>query len=271
MVIKNAIRILSEKLISDEAEYEAREIVREVCGDIMPFSEISDMQFSKAEKMAERRNNGEPLQYIFGHWEFSGYDFFVGDGVLIPRTETEELTEIAVKHLKENGGTFLDLCSGTGCIPIALSLMTDADGFGVELYDKAYSYFLRNKEKNNADAVTPIQADVLEKSTADRFPDGTFTVITSNPPYINEADMKTLQREVTFEPETALAGGRDGLDFYRVLIPLYTPKLKKGGMLIFEIGDEQGQAVSELFIKEGLTPTVRKDIFGNTRIIFAIK
>jgi release factor glutamine methyltransferase len=257
---------------NDDYSFEAREIVREIIGRKSDGEQISDSDSEKCLAMASRRVKGEPLQYIFGHWEFYGYDFYVGEGVLIPRPETELLCEKAISHLKKCGGTFADLCAGSGCIGITVAKETGQKCLSVELSEKAFSYLERNITLNNSDSlITPIIGDIFEEAVIEKIPDGSLSAILSNPPYINKRDMEKLQAEVRYEPETALFGGDDGLDYYRRIFVAYDRKLKKGGLFAVEIGEEQGKAVSLLMVEIGYKPVIIKDYSGLDRIVMAVK
>ena len=274
MVIRQAVRLISDMLesVTDDAYFEARQIVSEISGGKMPFEEINEAQLAECEDKAKRRKTGEPLQYILGNWEFYGRKYFVGEGVLIPRPETELLCDIAIEHLKNTGGTAVDLCSGSGCIAVTTALEANVGTVGIEISGKAYGYFLKNIAENKAEKlVTAINGDIFDKDILGQFPDDSLSAVLSNPPYISSADMKTLQKEVTFEPELALFGGEDGLDFYRRLVPMWAVKLRSGGLFAVEIGEEQGQAVSDIFKKAGLTPQVVTDYSGHNRIVSAVK
>lgn len=273
-MIRQAVRLISDMLegVTDDAYFEARQIVNEISGGKMPFEEISEAQLAECENKAKRRKTGEPLQYILGNWDFYGRKYFVGEGVLIPRPETELLCDIAIGHLKNTGGKAVDLCSGSGCIAVTTALEANVGTVGIEISGKAYGYFLKNIAENKAEKlVTAIKGDIFDKDILGQFPDDSLSAVLSNPPYISSGDMKTLQKEVTFEPELALFGGEDGLDFYRRLVPMWAVKLRSGGLFAVEIGEEQGQAVSDIFKKAGLTPQVVTDYSGHNRIVSAVK
>ena len=244
--------------------FEAREIMKEYTGSSAFFPEgtIPDETAELINAAVSRRISGEPLQYIFGKWEFYGYPFLVGKGVLIPRPETELLVDLACERLKKDD-IFIDLCSGTGCIAISAALRTGAVCRAVELYDEAFSYLERNIVLNSA-PVEAVKADALDGSL---FGDELFDAVFSNPPYLTGEEMTTLMREVTFEPETALYGGENGLSFYRGMIPLWSGRLKKGGFMAVETGETQGAAVSEIMRLSGLSPKIIKDHSGLDRIV----
>lgn len=251
----------------EDAAFEAKEIFREVTGKIPLLSdEITQEQLGEMLLLGKRRAEGVPLQYLFGKWEFFGLPFFVGEGVLIPRPETELLAQLAVDELK-NGGKMLDLCSGTGCVAISAAKNTSAKVYAVELYDKAYSYLERNIIENKAD-VTAVKGNALDAALLEG---STFSVITANPPYLTRREMDELQREVRYEPETALFGGEDGLDFYRRLVPLWSGRLDKSGMLAFEVGDGQAEDVKALLETADLRAEIISDLQGIGRVVFGRK
>ena len=197
--------------------------------------------------MVEKRSGGYPLQYILGTWEFYGYKMTVNENVLIPRPETELLVENVVNLCGKNNITrpvIADLCSGSGCIAIALDReIKGSQVSAVEISGKAVEVIRKNAVLNNAD-ITIICADVLAKETTEIF--SGLDIIVSNPPYLTTEEMNVLQKEVTFEPSTALYGGADGLDFYRQMIPLWKKSLKNGGYIMFEFGDSQYEEVGNI-------------------------
>jgi release factor glutamine methyltransferase len=212
---------------------------------------ISDGVFGKAMAMADRRLAGEPIQYILGEWDFMGFPFKVGKGVLIPRPETEILVEMIldkIKNIKEP--VVYDLCSGSGCIGLSIKkLRNDAKVFLVEKSAEALSYLKTNhsnlcKELENT---TVIQGDILRLDSFSDLP--LADVIVSNPPYIRSDEIKTLQSEVLEEPIMALDGGADGLVFYRTLVNDWSAKLKENGFMAFECGEDQAQDICNLFEK----------------------
>lgn len=232
----------------------------------VPERELSSEEEEKLFSAAEKRAGGYPLQYIIGNWEFFGRKFFVGEGVLIPRPETELLCEFVLKHYSRSmPPKIIDLCSGSGCIAITLAKeLSGADVTAVELFEEAFEYLERNNIFHG-NAVKTVKGDALA-------PFGNFDCIVSNPPYITGEEMKELQTEVTFEPKTALFGGTDGLDFYRAIAKNWYPNLNEGGIIAFEIGDTQGKSVSEILSENGYkNPEVIKDYEGRDRVVAAIK
>ncbi|MDE6149310.1 MAG: peptide chain release factor N(5)-glutamine methyltransferase [Ruminococcus sp.] len=223
------------------------------------------------EKLCERRLNGEPLQYILGEWEFYGLPFKVGEGVLIPRQDTETLVDIAVKKLgKEENLIVTDLCSGSGCIGISLEKNLSCEKVVcVEKSDKALKYLKQNVQINQSKAEI-INGDIFDSNVLSTVP--ISDLIVCNPPYITADEMKKLQREVTFEPESALFGGEDGLDYYRDITRIYKDKIKDGGMLLFEIGINQEDEVMRILIQHGFKNVrTRPDLIGVNRCVFGQK
>lgn len=224
--------------------------------------------WEKFRTLLDRRLQGEPLQYIIGEWDFYDITLKVGEGVLIPRPETEHLAQEALKLI--NGRTdlnIIDLCSGTGCVPIVISEHTDGcTVWAVEKYDEAYK-FLEENNRRYGSKVKLIKDDIYN---ADNF-GGTYDLITCNPPYITAEAMKELDESVKREPFSALFGGEDGLDFYRLLRDKWLDKLNPCGALITEIGYDQGECVKNLFINEGYAVNVVKDYAGHDRVVIVIK
>ena len=217
--------------------------------------------------LAGRRLMGEPLQYILGEWEFYGYPFKVGKGVLIPRDDTEVLVGLCLDYLKASDGkTALDLCAGSGAVSVALDKLANADVTAVELSDKAYNFLLENIKGTN---IKPHKGDIFECYRD--FEAKSFDLIASNPPYIKTDEIEALQTEVGYEPKTALDGGADGLDFYRAIARRWTPLLKSGGAMAFELGEGQAEYVGGLMADHGyINIKTAKDLGGTDRAIIGI-
>lgn len=202
-------------------------------------------------KFIEKRISGEPLQYILGEWSFMGFDFKVGRGVLIPRDDTEVVVNLCIDFLENRTDKkTVDLCSGSGAIAVALDKISGAKVTAVEIDETAFSYLETNVKENNS-SVKPVMADALE--ICETFADGELDLIVSNPPYIKSADIETLQKEVRLEPRLALDGGEDGCYFYREIVSRWSRKLKKGGALAFELGENQADAVKALMAEQGFS------------------
>lgn len=211
--------------------------------------------------------SGEPLQYIIGRWDFYESEFHVGRGVLIPRPETEELTELVLDNAKRLcSPVVFDLCSGSGCIGISIAkALPSSTVYCVEKSEEALQYLLKNAE--SISNVKVVNSDINYPSDIKNA-----DIIVSNPPYIKSSDLSVLQSEVQFEPSMALDGGADGLDFYRIIAEKWNSNLKENGMLFLEIGEDQGEAVYEILEKQGFKEIeVIKDMYGNNRMVKSVK
>lgn len=241
---------------ADSPEFEAKCIIEQAYGRRFPEF-IMDGGLEVPEKlhdnilgMAKQRCGGFPLQYILGEWEFMGYTFKVGKGVLIPRADTETLVEQAAEICRKYKiKRIADLCSGSGCIAVSLKKMfPDSEISAVELSADACGYLRENAELNKTN-INIIQADVLDEKTARLFEN--LDMIVSNPPYLTAEDMKNLQKEVSFEPEAALYGGGDGLDFYRIISRIWNGSIRTGGFAVFEFGMNQENEVGRILKANG--------------------
>ncbi len=264
--------ILSEAEI-EAPELEARLLIEGVTGMNRASqiansnSEISGEIQEKLISMAQKRAEHLPLQYILGKWSFMGFEFKVGEGVLIPRDDTEVLVGLCLDYLKASDGkTALDLCAGSGAVSVALDKLANADVTAVELSDKAYNFLLENIKGTN---IKPHKGDIFECYRD--FEAKSFDLIASNPPYIKTDEIETLQTEVGYEPKTALDGGADGLDFYRAIARRWTPLLKSGGAMAFELGEGQAEYVGGLMADHGyINIKTAKDLGGTDRAIIGI-
>ena len=233
-----------------------------------PNGEVKEELLAELESVLKQREQRVPLQYLMGECEFMGYDFYVDERVLIPRQDTEILVEEVLKELHD-GMRVLDMCTGSGCILLSLLHYSNAcEGLGVDLSADALEVAEQNAETLldavNADRVHFLQSDLFDKV------EGKFEIIVSNPPYIASAEVEKLMPEVRdHEPRMALDGTEDGLHFYRRIIEEAGKHLVSSGMLFFEIGYDQGQAVSELMRTEGYREVqVVQDYAGLDRVVF---
>lgn len=268
-----------------EAELDARLLLEAVCGtDRNTLLVHGDRELTSEEEAGYRELIGKraqriPLQYLTGTQDFMGLEFRVNRHVLIPRQDTEILVEEALKFLHD-GMRVLDMCTGSGCILISLLRYTnDCTGVGVDISEEALQVAVENAERllgkaalteeipENAEGerrIHFVQGDLFERV------EGTFDLIVSNPPYIPSDVIGMLMPEVReHEPRTALDGREDGLFFYREIVRACRAHLIGGGMLFFEIGCDQGRAVSRLLEEEGfLEVQVRKDYGGLDRVVY---
>lgn len=220
----------------------------------------SEEKLAVLAELTEKRLNHEPLQYLLGKWSFMGIDLLVGEGVLVPRDDTEVVTSLCIDYLScKESPNVIDLCAGSGAISLALEKYANCKVTAVELSDKAFSYLTQNIKLNNS-AVNALNGDIFEchKDIADNSLD----LIVSNPPYIKTADIASLQKEVQHEPAMALDGGESGLDFYRRIVPLWKSKLKAGGALAFELGEDQYDEVSRILADNGFGGITESIDFG---------
>ena len=263
----------------DEAESDARILTEYACK--IPHGRFlfeRDREASEEEKEIVnsdvlKRIDGIPVQYIVGKWEFMGLDFYVGEGVLIPRPETEELCEYIINKAKRNEKTVVfDLCAGSGCIGLSIKHFADnADVYLIEKSHQAICYLEKNKMAlGMGRTAVSIQGDILDGYDAFSFlpmPD----IIVSNPPYIKTSDIAGLQSEVLKEPVMALDGGEDGLIFYHALSEKWFSKMKKGGIIAVECGEDQAKDISQIFMKYASEAEIIKDFNDIERFVVAIR
>lgn len=220
----------------------------------------SEEKLAVLAELTEKRLNHEPLQYLLGKWSFMGIDLLVGEGVLVPRDDTEVVTSLCIDYLScKESPNVIDLCAGSGAISLALEKYANCKVTAVELSDKAFSYLTQNIKLNNS-AVNALNGDIFECHKD--IDDNSLDLIVSNPPYIKTADIASLQKEVQHEPAMALDGGESGLDFYRRIVPLWKSKLKAGGALAFELGEGQYDEVSRILADNGFGGITESIDFG---------
>jgi release factor glutamine methyltransferase len=259
--------------------------------------ELNAEQTAIINNMAARRSKREPLQYITGHTEFSGLKIMVGQGVLIPRPETELMAEYAVKQIRarntehriqspehpeklrnwsgrtqksERGQrmTILDLCTGSGCLALALAKeFPDTRICGIDISATAIGYAKENSRINNIRNVDFIMGDIFGPLRVNML----FDFIVSNPPYIKTDDIRGLQPEISeWEPYSALDGGGDGLAYYRIIIGAASGHLKVNGTIMLELGTGCADAAVEMCRQAGyVNVEIFKDYAGIERIIQA--
>lgn len=249
----------------DEAEFKSLCLVCHLDGiknSEFEFHKNDEIIMKKFADLLWRVKSGEPLQYVIGKWDFYESEFFVGEGVLIPRPETEELTDLAVKIAQKiENPVVIDLCSGSGCIGISIAKkIKTSTVYLVEKSEKAFYYLLKNAK--DVPNVNSLNKDIFALPQIEKA-----DIIVSNPPYINSGDIDSLQKEVQREPRMALDGGQDGLDFYRFIAENYKDYLKPDGVLLFEIGETQADAVADILKSNSYSDIeIKKDIYGNARM-----
>ena len=227
----------------------------------------SDENEQKIAALLQRRIAGEPLAYLIGEWEFHGLPIVVTPDVLIPRMDTEVLVDAALRVLvgRKMNARILDLCSGSGCIGCALAHeLPAARVVMVDISEEALAVSKENLRRNHQNRTICLKADALEKPPMGI---GTFDLIVSNPPYVASMDILTLDSSVRdYEPLGALDGGEDGLMFYRAIVRHWTQILRPGGWLMFEVGEDQADAVMALMTEEKYTDvTALEDTAGIRR------
>lgn len=264
-------RCVNELTFSDCGEFEAQCIFEDLLGIdknkiLLSELEVNQFDIDTVNIAVNRRKLGEPLQYILGKWDFYDLSFFVGEGVLIPRPETELLVDFALeKSANVKDSIIYDLCAGSGCI--GLTVAHHIKNSMVFLFEKekaAFEYLKRNKEKYDIKNAVLINDDIFSADLS-KYPQA--DIILSNPPYIETDAVDGLQREVLFEPKTALDGGKDGLLFYRCIAGRWIDKVRNGGYIAVECGEEQGCEIIKIFGGRYTEKNIIKDFNNIDRII----
>ncbi len=231
--------------------------------DILPGTE------KDIDNIVSRRIKREPLQYIIGFTDFYGLKIKVIHGVLIPRPETELLVEESIKiikNIRNNEIKVLDLCTGTGCIAIAIAkYFPDIIVYGTDISNNAIECARENAEINQISNTIFIAGNLFEpfKETI------LFDIIISNPPYIKTSEIDNLQPEISkWEPREALNGGKDGLDYYRKILKLAKNYLKPNGFILFETGEGQAEQIAKIAEEKNYSIySIKKDYSGIERIL----
>lgn len=261
----------------------------------IPFSKIileyqnmlQDRLCEKYFELIDRRSSGEPVQYIMGSQEFMGLEFIVNENVLIPRQDTETLVEDALEiintgtlrgedmDVKRKEWDILDLCTGSGAIGVSLARIANKVNVTCsDISEGAIKVAKENAQKHGVAKSVKFEQGDLFKPFSKHFRKQKFDMIISNPPYIKSSVIPTLQKEVCeHEPLSALDGGESGLDFHERIVSGVGGHLRKGGVLLLEIGHDQGEAVSGLLSRNGDFTSIRvlKDLANRDRIVFAKK
>lgn len=255
---------------------------------ILEYQEVlQDRLCDKYFELIDRRSNGEPVQYIMGSQEFMGLEFIVNENVLIPRQDTETLVEDALEiintgtlrgedmDVKRKEWDILDLCTGSGAIGVSLARIANKVNVTCsDISEGAIKVAKENAQKHGVAKSVKFEQGDLFKPFSKHFRKQKFDMIISNPPYIKSSVIPTLQKEVCeHEPLSALDGGESGLDFHERIVSGVGGHLRKGGVLLLEIGHDQGEAVSGLLSRNGDFTSIRvlKDLANRDRIVFAKK
>ena len=228
--------------------------------------ELNNKQIERLKDIINKRETSYPLQYAIGEWEFYNIRLKVDNRALIPRFETEIIVDYLIKSsIKKD--RILDIGTGSGAIAISLAKnIENTFVIGSDIEDKALSLAMENKEFTGIENVDFVKSDLFNNIK------GKFDLIISNPPYINKKDYEDLDKELYFEPKSALYGGCDGLDFYREIIKNTSKYLNNNGHLVFEIGYDQKNILNKLLKDEGFVNIENiKDFNDFDRFIIAQK
>ena len=273
MTIREALKAAAARLAAagvPDAEFDAQEMLAFLLEEdrlkmrVEGFRALDETIRARYEELVIRREAREPMQYILGETSFMGLTFHVEPGVLIPRYDTEVLCEEALKRLRP-GMRVLDIGTGSGALAVSIAkLAPECDVTAVDVSETALAVAPANAAALGAE-VRFVKSDCFAALGGE-----TFDMIVSNPPYIDGEEMKELMPEVLLEPELALYGGEDGLDFYRRISREAPMHLKKGGCLLFEIGWKQKEPVSELLREHVGEPFALKDYGDNWRVVGAV-
>lgn len=275
MTVKEALLYAKQKLKNvPDRDVDAVWIVGLICGlrrgelHIQTEKNLTPQQEEVLESVLNRRAAREPLQYIFGRVPFFNIALKTDRRALIPRDETALLTELAVSLIRQKDyRTLLDLGTGSGAIALACKFNVSALAVcAADISSDALALAEENARELN------LGVELKQSDCFSALDGRTFDCILSNPPYIAQADLEKLERELSFEPQNALDGGPDGLDFYRIIIAQAADHLNAGGMLMFEMGAGQRETIEYLLLKAGFSDiTVTKDYAGIERIIHCFK
>ncbi len=280
MKVKEAL-VWAQKQLSNCGIKESIRESRLICAHILSCSygglllqqdeELLPTQEKELGEIVEKRCHQQPLQYILGSQEFMSLDFIVNPAVLIPRWDTERVTDVANNLLRSVKKPLIaDVCCGSGAMGIALAYyLPQAEVYLCDISNEALAVCRQNVSKHSLQKRCRIrQGDLLEPLLAEGLK---VDLLISNPPYVKDADMETLPPDVLCEPRLALAGGKDGLDFYHRLIKQAPAVLRPGGYFVLEIGYDQKEIVQDLLTAAGFTVRQAvRDYGGNNRGLVSV-
>ncbi len=269
-LLQNARKLLKDKEINDaevDAWYLMSHVFKISRTDLLLRGncKVEEIDSQYYMRLINMRASYYPLQYIIGTQEFMGLEFDVTSDVLIPRQDTEILVEEVLKLCE--GKSVLDMCTGSGCIIISIAMLGKPRTVAAaDISEAALQVATRNAMKHGT-KIEFIKSDLFDHI------DKSYDIIVSNPPYIPTKVIQELMPEVReHEPLLALDGDQDGLSFYRRIAAMLKKHLNKDGAVLVEIGHDQGKAVSEILLKEGLSDIViKKDLSGLDRVVIARK
>lgn len=235
--------------------------------------EVSEENAKEYFELLKKRESRMPIKYITQSCEFMGIDFFIKEGVLIPRPDTEILVEELLKDINNKKLTYIcDVCCGSGAIGISIAKTTDyAKVDCCDISETAEEVTKKNIQLLGLqDRIRFVKSDLLTFAIGEKLQ---FDVIVSNPPYIKTEVIPTLMKDVKdYEPYIALWGGDDGLHFYRKITEQSMKVLKAGGILAYEIGHDQADEIQEIMLYNGYKNIrVVKDLAGMDRVIVGVK
>ena len=282
MTIKEILTTYMEEIsqISDTPKLDIEILLSKALGDVDRLyihlnlhKELTNEQMELFNNMIQDRLKGRPIAYIVNNREFMGLDFYVEEGVLIPRPDTEPLVEEVIDLVSgQSDLKIVDIGTGSGAITVSLAkYIKDCKVYSLDISDKALSIGLKNAISNGVeDKINFIKSDVFSGIENKNLK---IDVIVSNPPYIRKSDIETLHTQVKdYEPYIALEGGEDGLDFYRAITEQSIKYLKDNGILAFEVGHDQAQDVSDILRKNGYSKIyTKKDLQGIDRVVIGFK
>ncbi|WP_099190069.1 peptide chain release factor N(5)-glutamine methyltransferase [Tepidibacter mesophilus] len=235
--------------------------------------EISKKDENRIEALLKQRRKGRPMAYIIGNREFMGLDFFVKEGVLIPRPDTEVLVEDVIEQAKKiDNPMIVDIGTGSGAISVSLAkYIKDSKVYSLDISDDALEVGSINAKNNDVeDKITFLKSDVFSSLENE---DIKFDIIVSNPPYIRREDISCLDVDVKdYEPSLALDGGEDGLDFYRKITEDSVEFIKDNGILGYEVGYDQAHDVKNIMIQNGYENIrILEDLASIQRVVIGTK
>lgn len=235
--------------------------------------EICKKDQNRIEALLKQRRKGRPMAYIIGKKEFMGLDFFVKEGVLIPRPDTEVLVEDIIEQAKKiDNPLIVDIGTGSGAISVSLAkYIKDSKVYSLDISDDALEVGQVNAKNNEVeDKITFLKSDVFSSLENE---DIKFDIIVSNPPYIRKADIAGLEVDVkNYEPSLALDGGDDGLDFYRKITEDSIKVIKDNGILGYEVGYDQAEDVKKIMIQSGYGDIrILEDLASIQRVVIGTK